>query len=104
MYCRCNFRVGVTRLGRLCLLRLSAYRQMYAVRSTSFNPFVVTGSSTLYDGINAHGELDLYDPATGLGELTDQYLKDPAKMLSWKMKYDVGAEDADDEALWKEAA
>ena len=44
------------------------------------------------------------NPATGTGALTDQYLKDRAAMLSWKMKYDVGAEDVDDEALRKEAA
>ena len=40
--------------------------------------------------------LDLYDPATGQGELTDLYLKDRAAMLSWKMKYDSGAKDDDD--------
>lgn len=39
--------------------------------------------------------LDLYDPATGSGELTDLYLKDRAAMLSWKMKYDSGARDDD---------
>ena len=41
-------------------------------------------------------DLDLYDPATGTGELTDLYLKDRAAMLSWKMKYDSGAKDQDD--------
>ncbi len=77
-----------------------AYR--YAL--TSLNAFVITGDATIYAGHNANGELDLYNATTGSGVLTDQYLKDRAAMLSWKMKYDVGAEDADDEALWKEAA
>jgi hypothetical protein len=47
----------------------------------------VTGSNVLYDGINAHGELDLYDPATGQGELTERYLRDRAAMLSWKQHF-----------------
>jgi Ca2+-binding RTX toxin-like protein len=62
-------------------------------------PFAITGDASLYAGHNASGELDLYDPATGTGTLTDQYLKDRAKMLSWKMQYDTGAEDADDDPL-----
>ncbi|MEW6589457.1 MAG: putative Ig domain-containing protein, partial [Pseudomonadota bacterium] len=41
-------------------------------------------------------DLDLYDPATGTGELTDLYLKDRAAMLTWKMKYDSGALDWND--------
>ncbi|MDO9008706.1 MAG: calcium-binding protein, partial [Thiobacillus sp.] len=44
-------------------------------------------------------DLDLYDPATGTGELTEQYLTDRAKMLSWKMLYDSGTLD-DNDALF----
>ena len=72
-----------------------AYRYALA----TLNPFVITGDASIYASHTANGELDLYDPATGQGAITDQYLKDRAKMLSWKMKYDVGAEDADDDLL-----
>ena len=56
-----------------------AYR--YAL--DKLNPFAVTGSTVLYDGVNIHGELNRYNPTTGSGNLTDQYLKDRASMLSW---------------------
>ncbi|MEN6587219.1 MAG: calcium-binding protein, partial [Sulfuricella sp.] len=36
-----------------------------------------------YSAHNAHGELDLYDPATGTGNLTDPYLQDRAAFLTW---------------------
>jgi Ca2+-binding RTX toxin-like protein len=72
-----------------------AYR--YAV--ANLIPFAITGEPQIFASHNAHGQLDLYDPATGTGALTSQYLKDRAAMLSWKMKYDVGAEDADDDPL-----
>jgi Ca2+-binding RTX toxin-like protein len=62
-------------------------------------PFSVTGDTSIYASHNINGELDIYDPATGSGALTGQYLKDRADMLSWKMKYDMGAEDADDDLL-----
>ncbi len=35
------------------------------------NPFLVTGNNALYDQINFDGSLDLYNPATGTGSLTD---------------------------------
>jgi len=72
-----------------------AYR--YAL--VNLNPFALTGDASLYASHNAAGQFDLYDPATGQGTLTAQYLKDRAKMLSWKMQYDTGAEDADDDPL-----
>jgi len=87
MHCRCNFRVGVMRLGRLCPPPLSAHRQAYRCALYKLNPFAVTGSTVLYDGINAHGELNRYNPATGSGNLTEQYLKDRASMLSWKLHF-----------------
>ncbi|MEW5967529.1 MAG: calcium-binding protein [Pseudomonadota bacterium] len=62
-------------------------------------PFAITGDASIYASHNANGELNLYDPASGTGSLTSQYLKDRAAMLSWKLKYDVGAEDADDDLL-----
>jgi Ca2+-binding RTX toxin-like protein len=69
-----------------------AYR--YAL--TQLNPFALTGDASIYASHNAAGELNLYDPATGTGELTDLYLKDRAAMLSWKLKFDTGAPDSDD--------
>lgn len=72
-----------------------AYRYALA----NFVPFAITGDASIYASHNLAGELDLYDPVTGTGSLTNQYLKDRAAMLSWKLKYDVGAEDADDDLL-----
>ncbi|MBZ0093462.1 MAG: hypothetical protein K8F27_14730, partial [Sulfuricellaceae bacterium] len=48
------------------------------------NPFALVGDAGLYAPFNAHGELDLYDPATGTGNLSDLYLADRAALLSWK--------------------
>ena len=44
-----------------------------------------TGTS-IYASHNAAGQLNLYNP-TGSGELTDQYLKDRAAMLTWKLQF-----------------
>ncbi|MHB9119731.1 MAG: hypothetical protein ACYC2R_15890, partial [Burkholderiales bacterium] len=60
-----------------------AYR--YALNE--LNPFAITGDAGLYAPFNAHGELDLYDPATGTGNLSDSYLSDRAAMLTWKIKF-----------------
>ncbi len=65
----------------------TAEGQAYRYALYKLNPFAVTGSTVLYDGINAHGELDLYDPATGQGELSERYLRDRAAMLSWKQHF-----------------
>ena len=60
-----------------------AYR--YAL--VNLNPFVVTGFD--YISHNNNHQLDLYNPETGEGTITDKYLKDRAKMLAWKQKYDI---------------
>ena len=59
-------------------------------------PFVILGDESLFDGHNANGQLELYDAASGTGELSEHYLRDRAAMLSWKMKFDTGAMDDDD--------
>jgi hypothetical protein len=61
-----NFRVGVMRLGRPrpLPLSLSACGQACRCALYKLNPFVVTGSTALYDGINAHGELNRYNAVT----------------------------------------
>ena len=69
-----------------------AYRYALA----TLNPFVITGDTSIYAIHNANGELDLYDPVSGTGALTGQYLRDRAKMLTWKMQFDTGARDSDD--------
>ncbi len=61
----------------------SADGQAYRYALYKLNPFAVTGSTVLYDVVNTHGELDRYNPTTGTGNLTDQYLNDRAAMLSW---------------------
>jgi Ca2+-binding RTX toxin-like protein len=69
-----------------------AYR--YAL--SHLNPFLILGDESIFGNHNAYGELDLYDPASGTGELSEHYLRDRAAMLSWKMKFDTGAMDDDD--------
>ncbi|AGI23743.1 HlyJ hemolysin-like protein [Pseudomonas sp. ATCC 13867] len=58
------------------------------------NPFVVTDIA--YDRHNLDGSLDLYDPETGKGSMTESYLQDRAAMLTWKILFDQGAQDEDD--------
>ncbi|MGP1664850.1 MAG: hypothetical protein ACTS5I_02835, partial [Rhodanobacter sp.] len=72
---------GLAKNGDLDAL---AYR--YALKAG--NPFALLGVdyATLH---NSAGELDLYDPETGEGELTDAYLADRAAFLTWKLKLAV---------------
>ena len=67
----------------------TAEGQAYRYALYKLNPFAVTGSSILYDGINAHGELDLYDPATGTGAFSERYLRDRAAMLTWQNQFNA---------------
>lgn len=55
-----------------------AYR--YAL--VNLNPFVITGNASLYDAHNGDDRLELYDPATGTGMLTENYLEDRAAALT----------------------
>lgn len=59
-------------------------------------PFVILGEPAIFAGHNAGEELELYDPATGLGELSEEYLRDRASMLAWKIRFDTGGMDDDD--------
>lgn len=65
-----------------------AYR--YAL--THLNPFVISGDAALYTAHNSNGALDLYNPTTGEGGLSAQYITDRAAMLYWQMQ--VGLNDA----------
>ncbi|WP_077328626.1 hypothetical protein [Hydrogenophaga sp. A37] len=64
----------------------------YALRE--LNPFVISGLS--YDQHNTDGSLNLYDPATGQGAMSEEYLADRAAMLTWKLRYDAGMGDDND--------
>jgi hypothetical protein len=55
-----------------------AYR--YAL--VNLNPFAVVGANDLYDSFNLNGELDIFDPVTGDGQLSNMYLADRAEMLA----------------------
>lgn len=58
-----------------------AYR--YALRT--LNPFAVIGVDYVGLGHAANGKLALYDPGTGFGEMTEQYLTDRAAFLLAKL-------------------
>ena len=63
----------------------------YALRE--LNPFVIPDIS--YAQHNTDGSLDLYDPVTGQGAMTDLYLQDRAAMLTWKIRFDRGLQASD---------
>ncbi|MFZ5755549.1 MAG: calcium-binding protein [Pseudomonadota bacterium] len=65
----------------------------YALRE--LNPFVISNVS--YAQHNTDGSLDLYDPATGNGTMTEAYLKDRAAMLAWLVRYRTGQQDDNDD-------
>lgn len=65
----------------------------YALRE--LNPFVIPDID--YSRHNTDGSLDLYDPTTGAGSMTALYLADRAAMLTWKIRFDRGERDDDDE-------
>lgn len=52
----------------------------YALRA--LNPYVVIGNDDIYEQHNVEGELDLFDPSTGAGTLTAEYLADRSQMLA----------------------
>ncbi|MBI4207825.1 MAG: hypothetical protein HY527_22630 [Betaproteobacteria bacterium] len=58
-----------------------AYR--YALKA--LNPFAILGEAGIYDQFNQNSELGVYDPVTGTGTLTSQWVSDRAKFLAWKM-------------------
>ena len=66
----------------------------YALRE--LNSFVIEDVD--YTHHDTDGSLDLYDPATGTGAMTENYLEDRAAMLAWKLLYESeGAADDDDD-------
>ena len=74
----------------------SAIAWRYAIRE--LNSFVIPDVS--YERHNTDGSLDLYDAANKPNGLTEEYLKDRAQMLWWKMQFDKsGAKDDNDLGL-----
>ncbi|MES9991035.1 MAG: calcium-binding protein [Candidatus Thiodiazotropha sp.] len=55
-----------------------AYRYALA----HLNPFVITGRESLYDNHNQNNELELYDPITQTGEITQAYLESRSAFLA----------------------
>ncbi|MES9892605.1 MAG: calcium-binding protein, partial [Candidatus Thiodiazotropha sp.] len=55
-----------------------AYRYALA----HLNPFAITGSESLYDDHNQNDELELYDPITQTGEITQAYLESRSAFLA----------------------
>ena len=67
---------------------LSPLSVRYALKE--LNPFLIDVPDAFYSAHNSNGRLDLYNPTTGQGELTDDYLTDRAAMLAWKVKFNIG--------------
>ena len=59
----------------------------YALKN--LNPFAVVGADYSGLGHASNGALTLFDPATGFGELTEQYLKDRAAFLEEKIELNL---------------
>ncbi len=70
--------LGSSTLATLAESGADALAYRYALKA--LNPFAVLGAD--YGIHNGNGELDLYNPGSGEGELTRQYLNDRALMLS----------------------
>lgn len=58
----------------------SGIAHRYALRE--LNPFVALNADSLYEPHNQNGELDLFNAATGNGDITDEYVQDRARLLS----------------------
>lgn len=62
----------------------------YALKELS--PFAIVGDGSVYTQHNTGdktGSLDIYDPETGQGTLTAQWIGDRAKFLNWKMSINI---------------
>ncbi|HQW20009.1 MAG TPA: hypothetical protein PLI90_04970 [Rhodocyclaceae bacterium] len=73
------------------LVALSKNNIAYRYALKELNPFAILGAD--YDPQNTAGQLNLFDPATGTGEMTKEYLADRAAFLTWKNK--LATEDFD---------
>lgn len=63
-------------VAELTSLAQSDIATRYALKE--LNTFAISGDDGLYQQFNAQNELDLYDPETGKGAMSEQWLKDRA--------------------------
>ncbi len=54
------------------------------------NPFIISGDDSLYASHNLNGELELYNPGSRTGTLTDEYINERARFLERKLYYNLG--------------
>ena len=80
------------------LKALSRSDVSYRYALKELNPFAITGAPGLYDQYNGNGELAVYDPVTGQGALTSEWLQDRAQFLTWKNQKNIN-DIADDVAI-----
>ena len=71
------------------LTGLAASEIAYRYALVHANPFAITGDDTLYALHNSSGELDLYDPQTGQGHLTSDYLNDRAAFVLAQIDFNL---------------
>ncbi|GAB6069162.1 hypothetical protein JCM30760_02590 [Thiomicrorhabdus hydrogeniphila] len=88
-----NFSI-IEDFGNLVSLAQTNIAYRYAL--ANLNPFAITGDDSLYDSHNQNGELDLYNPETGEGQLTDEYLTDRAEMLRTLIQFNIEGKDYDE--------
>ncbi len=68
------------------LISLTTTDIAYRYALVHLNPFAVTGAPSLYEPHNAQGDLDLYDPVTGTGTLTAEWIEARAEFLHYRMQ------------------
>lgn len=76
--------VGLATQSAEAVASLAQSDMSYRYSLKELIPFAITGAPGLYDQRNGNGELAMYDPATGQGELTNEWLRDRAQFLTWK--------------------
>ena len=88
---------GFKSLNESDLVSLAESDIGYRYALVNLNIFAVTGSDSLYENHNSNGLLDLFNPETGEGQLTEEYLKDRAEMLKTLVQFNIEGKDYDDE-------
>jgi Ca2+-binding RTX toxin-like protein len=65
----------------LALLASGSTALAYRYALKELNPFAIVGDNALYSLHNQSGELELYDPISGSGTLTEMWIKDRAEFF-----------------------
>ncbi|MDY6867054.1 MAG: calcium-binding protein, partial [Chloroflexota bacterium] len=75
--------IGLGDYSSLSVIATNAKNNIaYRYALVNLDPFVVLGDESIYDKHNTKGELELYDPETQTGTITEEYLKDRAEFLT----------------------